>query len=73
MVLPGSGERPFPAKFQLGQLLSEEAARAEMMGLAMGRPKWTDRAPSDIQNWLESIGYERVLTSEPLGLARTNV
>lgn len=59
--------------FQLGQLLSEEASRAEMVGLALGRPKWTDRVPDDIRNWLESVGYGAVLTREPLSLAKANV
>ena len=46
--------------FQVWQA-SKRAVRSEWIQQFSGRPKWPDRAPADIRNWLESIGLGPVV------------
>jgi len=41
--------------FQLAQMIDGSSVRSEVVGRLMGKPKWTDAAPDEIRQWLESL------------------
>ena len=41
--------------FQLAQMIEGSSVRSEVVGRLMGKPKWTDAAPDEIRQWLESL------------------
>jgi glycosyltransferase involved in cell wall biosynthesis len=40
------------------------SVRAELIHRLFGKPKWPERAPSEIRNWLDSLGLGPVVTVE---------
>jgi hypothetical protein len=48
--------------FQVSELFRRNAVRAEMLGIVLGRPKWTDRVSQEIREWLEDNGLGPVIS-----------
>jgi glycosyltransferase involved in cell wall biosynthesis len=49
--------------YQASQVLSgTQAARSEVVGRLVGRPKWADRAPAEFRSWLESMQVTPIAT-----------
>jgi glycosyltransferase involved in cell wall biosynthesis len=42
--------------FQVSQFFEGSTVRSEVLGRLMGKPRWTDAAPEEIRDWLESVG-----------------
>jgi len=48
--------------YQVGQLFwGSSAARSQLIGSLLGRPKWPAAAPTEMRMWLESIGISPVI------------
>jgi glycosyltransferase involved in cell wall biosynthesis len=48
--------------FQASQVFNgQKSVRSEVMGRLCGKRRWTDRAPDELRNWLESFGLGPVL------------
>jgi glycosyltransferase involved in cell wall biosynthesis len=64
---PGALSRRF---YQLAQVFNgTEAARSEIFGRLLGRPKWGDVAPTEIRLWLESLGLgSMIVPAQPLAV-----
>jgi len=52
--------------YQLAELFrGTHAARSELLGQLLGKPKWGQQAPTEIRLWLESLGFGPVLEPIP--------
>jgi hypothetical protein len=63
----GLGRRPSAVDrrvFQIWQLFDGSAVRSEVVGRLLGKAKWTDSAPDEIRQWLESIGHGPIAASD---------
>jgi hypothetical protein len=63
----GLGRRPSAVDrrvFQIWQLFDGSAVRSEVVGRLLGKAKWTDAAPDEIRQWLESIGHGPIAASD---------
>jgi glycosyltransferase involved in cell wall biosynthesis len=67
----GLGRRPSAIDrrvFQLTQILDASPVRAEVIGRFLGKPRWTDAAPDQIRQWLESLELGPVASPDTAGL-----
>jgi glycosyltransferase involved in cell wall biosynthesis len=47
--------------FQASQLVDgRNAARSEVLGRLVGRPRWTTRTPADVRRWVKAMGIDPV-------------
>jgi len=44
--------------FQVDQILRVRPVRREILGRMLGEPRWSDNAPTEIRQWLESLGLQ---------------
>jgi hypothetical protein len=60
LLVRGVGSRRM---YQVGQVLGSGRVRTELINVQRGAAKWTDRAPLEIRQWMESLGLGPAVTT----------